>query len=291
MKIGLGTVQFGTDYGISNQGGITSLDEIERILEVAIYNGISIIDTAAVYGTSEEALGKTLSQNHRFRIVTKTPSVSSFKITTDDVHKLEDSFFRSLNKMKQASMYGLLTHNAGDLLSENGHLLFSKMSELKQKGLVKKIGVSVYTAVQIDEVLEKFQIDVIQLPINVFDQRLLISGHLSTLKRRDVEIHARSAFLQGLLLMSHETLPPFFNSIREHLKLYHRSLQQYGLTPVRAALGFLLNIPEIDFIICGVNNYNQLNEICNEAVTVKSIDFTNFALSDVAILNPSNWKY
>lgn len=291
MKIGLGTVQFGTDYGISNQDGKTSLDEIEKILDVAMHNGISIVDTAAIYGTSEEALGKTLLENHRFGIVTKTPRFTSVAITSDDMQRLEDSFFQSLQKMKQVSIYGLLTHNADDLLSENGHLLFSKMSELKQKGLVEKIGISVYTAFQIDQILEKYQIDIIQLPINVFDQRLLMSGHLSKLKKREVEIHARSAFLQGLLLMSPETLPPFFDSIREHLKNYHRTLRQYGLTPVRAALGFLMNIPEIDFIICGVNNNHQLKEICKEAVPVESIDYSNFALSDVSILNPSNWRY
>lgn len=291
MKIGLGTVQFGTNYGISNQDGKTSLDEIENILDVAMRTGISIIDTAAMYGTSEEALGNTLSENHRFGIVTKTPRFTSLAITSDDMQRLEDSFFQSLKKMKQASIYGLLTHNADDLLSENGHLLFSKMSELKQNGLVEKIGISVYTALQIDKILEKYQIDIIQLPINVLDQRLLINGHLSKLKKKEIEIHARSAFLQGLLLMSPETLPPFFDTIREHLKNYHRTIQQHGLSPVRAALGFLMNIPEIDFIICGVNNHNQLKEICKESVPVESIDFSNFALSDVSILNPSNWSF
>lgn len=290
MKIGLGTVQFGIDYGISNQDGKTTLDEIERILDVATDNGLSVIDTAAMYGTSEEALGKTLSESHRFKIVTKTPIFTASPIASDDVQRLEDSFFQSLQKMKRASIYGLLIHNAEDLLNENGHLLFAKMSELKQKGLVEKVGVSVYTALQIDDILEKFQIDIIQLPINVLDQRLLISGHLSELKKRGVEIHARSVFLQGLLLMSSETLPPFFDSVREHLKNYHRTIHKHGLTPVRAALGFLISIPDIDFIICGVNNHSQLKEICAEAVPVGSMDFSSFALSDETILNPSNWR-
>ncbi|MBI5683047.1 MAG: aldo/keto reductase [Deltaproteobacteria bacterium] len=290
MKIGLGTVQFGIDYGISNHNGKTPLDEVEKILDVAMRNGISVIDTAALYGTSEEVLGKTLPECHRFKIVTKTPRFTSSAITSDDVRRLEDSFFQSLHKMKCAAIYGLLFHNADDLLSENGHILFNKMTDLKQKGLVEKIGVSVYTALQIDEILGKFQIDIIQLPINVFDQHLLVSGHLSKLKKRGVEIHVRSAFLQGLLLMSSETLPPFFDSVREHLKDYQRTIHQHGLTLVRAALGFLINIPDIDFIICGVNNHTQLKEICREAVPVESIDFSRFALSDGEILNPSNWR-
>ena len=141
MKLGLGTVQFGIDYGISNQDGKTSLDEIENILVVAMRKGISVIDTAAMYGTSEEALGQTLSESHSFKIVTKTPRFTSSVITSDDIQRLEDSFFQSLHKMKCASSYGLLIHNADDLLSENGHLLFNKMNDLKQKGLVEKIGV------------------------------------------------------------------------------------------------------------------------------------------------------
>lgn len=291
MKLGLGTVQFGIDYGISNHDGKTSLDEIENILDVAMRKGISVIDTAAMYGTSEEALGQTLSESHSFKIVTKTPRFTSSVITSDDIQRLEDSFFQSLHKIKCASSYGLLIHNADDLLSENGYLLFNKMNDLKQKGLVEKIGVSVYTALQIDKILENFQIDIVQLPINIFDQRLLISGHLSKLKKRGVEIHARSAFLQGLLLMSPETLPSFFDSVREHLKTYHRTIHQHGLTPIRAALGFLINIPDIDFIICGVNNHTQLKEICSEAVPVESINFSSFALSDESILNPSSWRY
>jgi len=291
MKLGLGAVQMGLDYGISNKNGRTIDEEVVKILEVASRNNIRIIDTAAMYGTSEEALGKALSESHRFKIVTKTPRFTASAITSDDVQRLENSFFQSLHKMKRASIYGLLIHNADDLLTENAHLLFAKMSELKQKGLVEKIGVSVYTALQIDEIIEKFQIDIIQLPINVLDQRLLISGHLSKLKKSGVEIHARSAFLQGLLLMPSETLPPFFDAMKEHLKNYHRTIHQHGLTPVQAALGFLISIPDIDFIICGVNNNTQLKEICAEAVPVESIDFSGFALNDESILNPSNWRY
>ncbi|MBI5141426.1 MAG: aldo/keto reductase [Nitrospirae bacterium] len=291
MKIGLGSVQFGIDYGISNMEGKTSLDEVEKILDVAMHNAIRVVDTAAQYGTSEEVLGKTLSAKHDFKIVTKTPSFASSVITSDDEQRLEDSFAQSLQKMRIASCYGLLIHNADDLLSENGHILFAKIAELKQKGLVEKIGVSVYTAFQIDEILELFQIDIIQLPINVFDQRLLIGGHLSKLKKRGVEIHARSAFLQGLLLMPPENLPTFFDSVREHIKNYHRTIHKHGITAVRAALGFLINIPEIDFIICGVNNHSQLKEICAEAVPAESMDFSRFALTDEFIVNPSTWRF
>ncbi len=291
MKLGLGTVQFGLDYGISNWQGKTSLDEIRKILDVAMCNGIKVIDTAAMYGTSEDALGETLPESHRFKIVTKTPKITASATSAESMQVLEDSFLQSLQKLKCASIYGLLIHNADDLLSESGCLLFNKMIDLKRKGLVEKIGVSVYTALQIDEILENFQIDIVQLPINVFDQRLLIGGHLSKLKKRGVEIHARSAFLQGLLLMSPKDIPPFFDSVREQLENYHRALRQCGLTPVQAALGFLINIPDVDFIICGVNNHTQVKEICVAAVPVKSMDFSGFALSNESILNPLNWRY
>lgn len=290
MKLGLGTVQFGLDYGISNQDGKTSLDEIKKILDVAKHNGISVIDTAAMYGTSEEALGKTLSDSFKFKIVTKTPRFTSSAITSDDVQRLEDSFFQSLQKMKHVSIYGLLIHNADDLLSENGHLLFAKMSELKQKGLIEKIGVSVYTALQIDKILNHFPIEIIQLPINVLDQRLLLGGHLSMLKAAGVEIHGRSAFLQGVLLMEPDRLPLHFDAVKKHLKQYHESIRLRGITPVQAALGFVTGLSEIDTVICGVNNRYQLEELCVAATPLQTNDFREFAIEEELILNPSQWR-
>lgn len=290
MKIGLGTVQFGLDYGISNQDGQTSPEEIARILDVARENRIKVVDTAALYGTSEEVLGRTLPHDHDFRIVTKTIRLDAGRITTADADRLERAFIASLEKLGSKSVYGLMFHNADDLLAQGGEILMERLKILQQNGRVRKIGASVYTADQIDRILERFDIDLIQLPMNVLDQRLLAGGYLAALKSRGIEIHVRSAFLQGLLLMAPENVPDCFAPVRRHLKKYHEYLQANGITPVQAALGFLAGRDEFDIIVCGVNNHRQLMELCRSANPLPGIDFSPFALDDADLLNPSQWR-
>ena len=57
MKLGLGTVQFGMHYGISNREGKTPLREVTKILHVARDNQISVLDTAAQYGGQRTGVG------------------------------------------------------------------------------------------------------------------------------------------------------------------------------------------------------------------------------------------
>lgn len=290
MKLGLGTVQFGVNYGISNPDGQTAGEEVTEILAVAQQNGIRVIDTAALYGSSEEVLGNALPAGSQFKLVTKTVRFDTDTITSADASLLEQAFVLSLQKLRSSSVYGLMIHNVADVLAHGGGRLMDRLASLKQRGLVTKIGVSVYTAEQIEMVLERFEIDLIQLPINVFDQRLLQGGQLAKLKAAGVEIHARSAFLQGLLLMEPSTLSSHFDTVKPHLRRYQEYLIQRGVTPVQAALGFVAGLDEIDVVICGVNNHQQLEELCTATTPLPAFDFHDFAINDDLILNPSKWQ-
>ena len=293
MKIGLGTAQFGLDYGISSPLGKTPVGEIERILDAAAENGVHIIDTASLYGDSEKVLGQCLGEHHSFHIITKTPQYNKSLITEENAEQLKKVFHESLERLKQLSLYGLLVHSADDLLAQNGAALWEAMNDIKNKGLVKKIGASVYSARQIDAILEKFPIDLIQLPVSVLDQRLIGSGHLERLKKRGIEVHARSAFLQGLLLMDPSDLPDSFCSVRVHLQQYHRFIGARNVSPVKSALNFVLNLEEVDTVIIGVASSAQLEEIlhaCVGAPEMTANDYRNFAWSDEGILDPSRWK-
>ena len=292
MRIALGTVQFGVNYGISNKAGKTSQTEVGAILTAAENNGIRVIDTAALYGDSEAVLGESLLQRPGFKIVTKTPQFSKQVLDESDAQHLEDMLHSSLAQLGAASVYGLLIHRAEDLLLPGGELLVNRLLKLKQNGLVSKVGVSAYSGSQIDQVMERFQIDLVQLPINVLDQRLLQSGHLQKLKSVGVEIHARSTFLQGLLLMELQNVPEYFDVIRKNLESYHCFIRARGLTPIQAALGFVLGLQEIDQVICGVNNVLQLVEICEAAqVEVDSNELAEFAIEDESIVNPALWQF
>lgn len=288
MKIGLGTVQFGLDYGVSNKGGKTPIEEVGRIIEAAAQNNVRVIDTAALYGTSEDTLGKALASNHDFDIVTKTIKFNKAAIGPDDARALEDAFAGSLSRLKARSIYGLLMHDADDLFKDGGEMLFEKMVELKEAGLVKKIGASVYTADQIDRLLSGPPVDLVQLPVNILDQRLIKGGHLARLRSAGVEVHGRSAFLQGLLLMGINDLPPFFEPIREHLGRYHCFLKREGISRVHGAIGFVTGLEEIDTVVCGVETRDQLLDILR-AKPLLAAAFEEFAISDERMLNPAKW--
>ncbi|MCX5964341.1 MAG: aldo/keto reductase [Cyanobacteria bacterium] len=293
-KIGIGTAQFGLNYGISNTQGKTSLTEAKDILELASLKGIKLIDTAPAYGDSEKIIGNILPLNCHFDIVIKTPHFPNKTITNEDVLYLRNTFKQSLLNLKQSSAYGILIHNVNDLMKPNGDLLINNLIDLRRQGLVKKIGVSVYTSEQIDEVLQKNFIDIIQIPLNIFDQRLLEKGCLSKLKRQQIEIHVRSIFLQGLLLMNIDSLPPFFTSIKENFQKYEQFIKDHQINKIDAAIHFIKNIQEIDKLIFGVNNLRQFKEILaayeSNYPLIELSKYYELAIHQTEILEPFRWQ-
>lgn len=293
MKIGLGTVQFGQNYGVSNKRGITPENEVRDILIFAWEHEITLLDTAALYGASEEVLGRSIPQYASFKIVTKTPIFQETKISKKDAARLKNTFRRSLDKLRQPNLYGLLVHHAVDLLKEGGQYLWEGMQDLKEMGLVQKIGASLYSPSELNHLLEKYTPDIVQAPINVFDQRMIQNGHLQHLNGLGVEIHSRSVFLQGLLLMSPEELSVHFSSTRNLMLQYREALQKQNINPLEAALTFVYQQPEIDYVIVGINNQAHLKEILNVVQNMdllRCIDFSMYAINEEAIINPSLWS-
>lgn len=294
MKLGLGTVQFGLNYGISNEKGQTPLQEVRDILVEAQGRGIRVLDTAALYGASEQVLGEALdnfNEEAGFSIVTKTSKCQKAVVEQDDVELLNTTFHQSLAHLKRKSVYGLLMHQAKDLLIPGGDRLYHALLELKAKGMVQNVGVSIYSVEELEETLERYSIDLIQLPLNVLDQRLIEQGTLAHIKRQGIEIHVRSAFLQGLLLMPVHRIPSYFDNIRPLLKAYHADLEEQGATLVQGAFSFIASLPEVDNIICGVNDVHQLKELIKAAQSpAVQIDYRKYSVKDVSILNPALWK-
>ena len=184
-KIALGTVQFGIDYGINSENGQVQPEEVRSILNYAHSQNIDLLDTAPAYGNSEKVLGVTNVQN--FKVVTKTRHFESFEIKNTDVKLLNNDFHHSLKDLKQHSVYGVLIHDADDLLKPGSEKLFDKLQELKQAEKIVKIGVSVYDHSQLQSILDNFAIDLVQLPFNILDRRMIDSGMFSTLRSKGVE--------------------------------------------------------------------------------------------------------
>ncbi|MBL8022480.1 MAG: aldo/keto reductase [Leptospirales bacterium] len=285
MKAGLGTVQLGLDYGISNSGGQTPIEEARRILKLASEEGFEYLDTAAQYGESERVIGQILGQKHSFKIITKTPPLTPANTEQD----LQQGFARSLELLQVASVYGLMVHRFDDLKECKG--LIDAMRDIKASGRVRRIGVSVYTNAQALECLDLPELELIQVPLNAFDQELVISGTLDRLKQKGFEIHARSIFLQGLLLMDPETAHQFFDPIRDHLRNYHLQMKAAGLSALEGAVQFVRSLANVDCAVFGVNTLDQLREIgAALKKNISPIDFTRFAIADRSFLNPALWR-
>lgn len=290
MKLGLGTVQFGMDYGISNSCGKSTKEEVCEILNIAKLHGVKVLDTAPLYGEVESALGEVTEGDDFFSVVTKTIRFNNDNILPSHVVELKATFFESLKKMRKKELYGLLIHNANDLLVRGGELLYSAMEQLKLEGFVKKIGVSVYDKEQIDRILEKYNIDIIQVPINIFDQRLVQNGYLALLKKAGIEIHARSVFLQGLLLMKPKDAIKKLPLAGEVMDKFYSHCEQANKSPLEMSLNFVVMEKHIDTVLVGVTLQRELCEILNAYSKCGFFyDYKQFFLDDLNIINPLNW--
>jgi|APSaa5957512622_1039677.scaffolds.fasta_scaffold11058_2 aryl-alcohol dehydrogenase-like predicted oxidoreductase len=290
MKLALGTVQFGMPYGIKNEYGKIPLSQVSQILETAYNNKITVLDTAFYYGTSEEVLGNTLGVRN-WKIVTKTPHFSGDEISDVEINQLVESFNTSLLRLGRERVYALMIHACDDLFKVGGERLFNAINNLKSSGLVDKIGVSVYKEEQVERLLNDFDIDIIQVPINVLDQRLLVGGYLERLKERKVEIHARSVFLQGLLLMPLKSIPLHFKPIIQKLRKFDRMALELSIDKLSLSLEFVNSIKEIDKIVVGVDSVLQLKQIiASVKATISPVEFHELIVSDLQFINPSLWK-
>lgn len=287
-KLGLGTVQWGMDYGVSNQGGRTPVEMVSAILCEARDRGVDVLDTAALYGDAESVLGRYALGS--FRVITKTPRFAASTITHEHASELDEVFHGSLKRLSSTAVYGLLAHHADDLLVPGGEKLWRAMLRLKEQGLVEQIGASIYDGEKVDALLERFSPDIVQVPLSVLDQRMLLNGQLERLKSRGVEIHTRSAFLQGLLLLPPDQIPLYFDPIAPLLKRWHAAVEEQGLTATQAALTFVRDVPYVDTVLIGVESLAQLRACLAEFETAARFDASGLACGDPMFVNPVNWK-
>lgn len=288
-KIMIGSAQFGMHYGIANQNGQVHGQEIEKILSLAKSMQINQIDTASAYGESEAILGQYA--NEEFDVVTKLLPLNE---EMDDINRyVKIQYLHSLARLRRETCEGLLVHHAENLLGPKGEWVYEALSELKIAGFVKKIGSSVYSPEQVYALIDRFKLDIIQFPLNILDQRFLQHQLLLKLKQSGIELHARSIFLQGLLLMQYEKIPNHFNKIKPLLLVMQKECESKGLTMRQALIEFIISIKEIDHCIFGIDNHQQLNEIINDVLQVMDesrIQFNDYACDDLDIINPTNWK-
>lgn len=285
MKLALGTVQFGLNYGVTNTLGQVQQAEVSSILSQASKYGITVLDTACSYGNSETVLGE--NNTNKFNIITKVPHLGDYSLGM-----LSSYADLSIKKTKHSVLDGLLLHNESDLLGPYGKDIFSELSSLKENGKVNKIGVSFYNADIAKKTLDKFDVDLIQVPASCLDQRFELSGLLELAKEKEIEIHARSLFLQGLLITSEENRPNQFKKNKDLIRFddYAKSI---SLSQIELAVSYLANNKLIDFGVIGCLKASQLIEVVDaysRVINHCSIDHEQLESDNISLINPSLWK-
>lgn len=284
MKLAIGTVQFGLDYGVTNTSGKVSLIDCEKILKVAKDAGITTLDTAAAYGTSEETLGK-ITQSNKFSIVTKVPSLK-----THTSSKIIDSMEESSKNLNLSTVHGLLLHDENDLLGELAKENYNQLLLLKKQGKVNKIGISFYSVEAAIQILNSYDIDLIQIPASHLDRRFEHAGIFELAKNKGVEVHVRSLFLQGLLVLGEGERPSAFRQVPE-LLAYDVEVKKSELTPLQFALLYLIHTPNIDLAVIGCQSSEQLEEIIDAYLSCKELDILlpDVSTENNSLINPVNW--
>jgi aryl-alcohol dehydrogenase-like predicted oxidoreductase len=289
-RLGLGTVQFGLEYGLSNRTVRPTEGEAAAILARAVEVGIGYLDTAPAYGQAEILVGRHLPRHHELRIITKLAPIGQATIEARHRAVIIEAIARSLEHLRVDRVYGILVHHAGDLAKPGAEHIIDALMQARARGWANQIGVSIYDAEQLALAESRFQPQLVQLPLNVLDRRLIQSGILSRLKAHGVELHARSVFLQGALLMNPNELPQFFAPVREHIAGMQRQWGEAGLTALGGCLAFALRQPEIDVVIVGVNRLAEFNDIVAAIEEGRDVCLHAPTVSiDPLYLDPSRW--
>lgn len=288
-KLCLGTAQFGLNYGISNKKGKVPVDEVFRIMDYAYDKGVDTLDTGHAYGNSENIIKKYLAgTDNTFRVISKMPELN--KKDKPDIRPL---FQDTLKRLGRDRIYGYLAHGINDLRFYK-RALWDQFASLKSEGIVEKIGVSIYNPKELDFLLDSnFVFDIIQLPYSMFDQRF--KGYFPDLKKRNIDIYARSVFLQGLCFMNVSQLDSKFRSAACKLAEVQAASIEYDIPVPSLCVLFAALNDNIDKIIIGVDSLEHLKQnvgsfdyIEKTRVIYKLLE--SLEIHDENVILPYNWK-
>ena len=284
-RLCLGTVQFGLAYGITNQSGQVPEEEVQQILDLASTSGIDLLDTAQSYGTAESVLGRCWPKKAPRKLISKLPAGA----TSQD---WEESLIDSLQRLQATKLNGFLLHRASDLLTPDGDALLDWLESLRHRQLVERIGVSIYESSELEGLpLDRLQL--VQLPLSVYDQRLIHDGTVGYLKDLGIAVHVRSVLLQGLLLQPPQDWPAHLKpAFREHHDRWLKHLHQRKLSPLAGALGFIRSCEGVEAVLCGVVSRQELAEVLQawgQSKDLVSQSPEDWAWRDPIDLDPRRW--
>ena len=283
-KLALGTVQFGTPYGVNNHRGVIPPEEVHQILTVAHRSGVTLLDTAPTYGEAELLIS---SFADRFKIITKVAIISSGDNQIQNW--LVKQVHTSRMRLAVSRIYGVLLHRPMQLLENEGHIIYAALHSLKVDGLVEKIGISIYEPSELDKLCSRYDFDIVQAPLNIFDRRLQHSGWLDRLNNMGIELHVRSVFLQGLLLAEPEHRHPKFAPWKELFNRYDQWIVTLNMSRLEANVRYVLSLPMISKVIVGIDGLDHLESIIKAGPGPVPQLPDDLYTDDINLLNPLSW--
>jgi aryl-alcohol dehydrogenase-like predicted oxidoreductase len=284
MKLVLGSAQLGMNYGLFNNKKINRI-EFKKIEKLVLRSNINFIDTATSYGKSENIIGNSKLKNLHIITKIKLPNKKIINIKNWVLKEIS----RSLIKLKINKIYGVLIHDYKDLLGKHGNNYLFSLKELKRKKIIKKIGISFYSPHEIKKIWKFWKPDIIQVPFNPLDNRILDSGWIDILKKFKVKIFVRSVFLQGLLINDSDFLKVSKNN-KIILNKFRNWCYKNNVSLLQSCIHFVKQFKKIDYLVLGFNNYNQLKEII-DAFKKKQITIPKkFSTNKENLIDPRQWS-
>lgn len=275
----IGSANFTQKYG-RNKNQLKQF-QIKKILKLAKNNNIYKIDTAQAYIENKNNFIKLEKKFEFYTKIIPNSNWSSIEYCQNELNK----HFSIFNNHKVDVLF---FHDVNILLNQNGHKIFNNLKELKKRNLFKKIGISIYDPNFLSKIISKYNVDVVQVPFNVFDKRIIESGWYDKLKNLGIEIHARSIFLQGLLVNKLFFKKKYFRQWKTLFLNWFKYLEKNRIPPVDYCMSDLLNY-DFDKIIIGINSHKNLKEIIDFKI-VKKNQMKNFTINDKNLIDPRYWK-
>lgn len=285
-RLVLGTAQMSGSYGVVGSNHDFTPDTNRRIIGECRNLNIGYIDTAVAYGEAENRLGEIGISD--FKVITKLPRLSDYPDVSTAIEKFISS---SMKRLNNSEISGILLHDIGDLKSDNAKSIMDTLQNTKKIGLVEKIGISAYSPDEVYSVIEQFDIDIVQAPLNPFDQRMLSSGCAQRLFNEGIEFHARSIFLQGTLLANHSQLPKFLTKWDLAWKKWSEFVRGNNQYALEICLAFVLHLEEVTRIVVGVHNNNELQQIASAIENLpEQIEYGHLGQDDLDLIDPRRWN-
>jgi aryl-alcohol dehydrogenase-like predicted oxidoreductase len=256
----LGTVQLGMNYGIANTNGQPKIEQSKAMLECALKSGITSLDTARAYGQAEDVLGEFFKDygGEMPFLTTKVHDIQGdtyFEIEKFILNSVETS----LEKMGVNKVNCIMLHTAANLF-KNGDMVASAMESLVKRGYTDIIGASVYVGEEIDKLLTYDVYSAVQVPMSIFDQRLIAGGYIDRLADRGFTVFVRSVFLQGLFFLDPDKItdPILVKYAVPGIKLIREIAEREDMTVAELAISFMRDVPGVSSLVLGADTPDQV---------------------------------